>query len=440
MVWNRVKISSFLKERPDRIKPDQANELGLQRLEKINFSGKIHLNGNKPTRTGMILVKKGDLVISGINVEKGAVAVYQGDEDVLATIHYSSYEFDKEKIDVEYFKWFLKSEAFKSAINSQIKGGIKTELKPKKFLPLEIDLPDLDIQIEIRNRLNSVSDEINETIYIQYENDKLLSKLRQAILSEAVQGKLVPQDPNDEPAMVLLEKIKTEQRRLIKDNKIRKEKILSPLSEDKFPFELPNNWVWSRLSEIIVDRPRNGYSPKSVDYKTNVKNLTLSATSSGFFIPTHYKYVDIHIESESYLWLKKGDILIQRSNSRELVGTTAIFNGNDSEFIYPDLMIKVQPIFVESSYLVAVLSEKSVRESFMKKASGTSGTMPKINQSIVSNTLIPIPPLKEQIRIVEKIDQLMQLCDQLESQVKSNQKDSEALMNSVLREAFEVEA
>ena len=62
MVWKRVKISSFMKERPDRIKPDQANELGLHRLEKIDFSGRIHLNENKPTRTGMILVKKGDLV------------------------------------------------------------------------------------------------------------------------------------------------------------------------------------------------------------------------------------------------------------------------------------------------------------------------------------------------------------------------------------------
>src|SRR3989344_5301082 len=124
--WNNVKVGSFLTERKDRFEPDEANKLGLKRLYKIDFSGKIHLLDDKQTNTGMILVKKGDLVISGINVEKGAIAVYQGDGDILATIHYSSYEFDKSKIDIGYFKWFLKSRAFRKAVQTQTRGGIKT--------------------------------------------------------------------------------------------------------------------------------------------------------------------------------------------------------------------------------------------------------------------------------------------------------------------------
>ena len=105
------KISTFLKERPDRFKPIEANKLGLRRLNKIDFSGKIHLV-EKPTNTNMILIKSGDLVISGINVEKGALAVYQGEEDILATIHYSSYEFDESKRDIRialkiFLKWKL---------------------------------------------------------------------------------------------------------------------------------------------------------------------------------------------------------------------------------------------------------------------------------------------------------------------------------------------
>jgi len=86
----KTKISSFLKKRETRIKPIEANRIGLKRLNKIDFSGKMHLL-EKPTNTDMILIKKGDLVISGINVEKGAVAVYQGYEHILATIHYSAY-------------------------------------------------------------------------------------------------------------------------------------------------------------------------------------------------------------------------------------------------------------------------------------------------------------------------------------------------------------
>ena len=88
--WKKIKISSFLKERESRIKPLEANRMNLRRLNKIDFSGEIHLT-DKPTNTDMILIKKGDLVISGINVEKGAVSVYQGKEDILATIHYSAY-------------------------------------------------------------------------------------------------------------------------------------------------------------------------------------------------------------------------------------------------------------------------------------------------------------------------------------------------------------
>ena len=117
----KTKISTFLKERENRFKPDKANELSLKRLQKIDFSGNMHLLDNKKTNTNMILIKSGDLVISGINVEKGAVAVYQGDEDILATIHYSSYEFDRSKIDINYFKWFLKSDAFRKVI--QISGN-----------------------------------------------------------------------------------------------------------------------------------------------------------------------------------------------------------------------------------------------------------------------------------------------------------------------------
>src|SRR3989337_177117 len=126
--WEKVEISSFLTERQQRFKPAEANTLGLNRIEKIDFSGFIHTSNHKPTRTDMVLIKKGDLVISGINAEKGADSVYEGDEDVLATIHYSSYEVDKSKIDVEYFKWFLQSQSFLNILKEQAGGGIKTEL------------------------------------------------------------------------------------------------------------------------------------------------------------------------------------------------------------------------------------------------------------------------------------------------------------------------
>ncbi len=140
--WRKIKIGEFLFERAERYKPDDKIITGLKRIEKIDFSGNFHIV-QKPSKTDMILIYPSDLVISGINVAKGAMGVYRGNENVTATIHYSSYTFDTDKINVEYFKRFLKSTEFIRLLKDKVKGGIKTEIKPKHLLPLEIELPDI---------------------------------------------------------------------------------------------------------------------------------------------------------------------------------------------------------------------------------------------------------------------------------------------------------
>ena len=122
MSWKKVKLGDFLKVRDNRFKPNYEAIADLKRIDKIDFSGEIFIS-DKPSNTDMILVKKGDLVISGINVEKGAMAVYTGVEDITATIHYSSYRFNEDKIDVDFLKSFLKSIEFKTALKEQVPGG-----------------------------------------------------------------------------------------------------------------------------------------------------------------------------------------------------------------------------------------------------------------------------------------------------------------------------
>jgi type I restriction enzyme, S subunit len=429
MSWQKVKISSFLKEREDRIKPDEANEMGLNRLEKIDFSGNIHINTNKPTRTGMILVKKGDLVISGINVEKGALAIYEGNDDLLATIHYSSYSYDKNRIDIEFLKWFLKSDAFKSAINSQTKGGIKTELKPKRFLPLEIDLPDLNTQIEIRQRLNSVNSEINETVNIQYQNENYISKLRQAILSEAVSGKLVPQDSNDESANVLLEKIKAEKDNLVKDKKIRKEKTLPPITDEEIPYDLPKGWEWVRLGDIAnyghVEKieSKDIYSDEWLLDLEDIEKIT-----SKLLVKKKFKENPSKSSKNKFI---RGDILYGKLRPYLDKVIVAEENGVCTTEIVP-----IRPFIINSYYLRWYLKNKEFISYVNSLTYGVK--MPRLGTSDAERSLVSVPPLNEQKRIVEKIDQLMKLCDELEEQVKKNQTNSEKLMNAVLREAFEV--
>ena len=244
-----VKISSFLKERKIKLKPQAANCSGLQRIEKIDFSGKIYLSPVQ-TNTDMILVKSGDLVISGINVEKGALAIYTGEEDVLASIHYSTYEFDAEKIDIDYLKWFLKSNIFRKLLLKQTGSGIKKEIKARHLLPIEIHLPSLNRQHEIVRQIQGVADYIEEVNQQIQQQAKYAEMLRQSILQQAVEGKLCEQDPNDEPASVLLEKIKAEKERLIAEKKIKKQKLLPPISAEEKPFALPTGWTWCRLGNF----------------------------------------------------------------------------------------------------------------------------------------------------------------------------------------------
>ena len=94
-----------------------------------------------------------------------------------------------------------------------------------------------------------------------------------------------------------------------------------------------DSWKTGVLLDYIQEKPRNGYSPSAVDYPTAVKSLSLSATTSGTFNGTFYKYLDITVDDSSHLWLKKNDILIQRANSIEKVGTSAIYTDEDNEFI-----------------------------------------------------------------------------------------------------------
>lgn len=441
MNWERTTLSDFLIERDGRIKYEQANRLGLQRIRKIDFSGKIHLDADTDTKTDMIRVKRGDLVISGINAAKGAIAVYDGEEDVLATIHYSAYQFNPDRISVDFLKWFFKSAEFADLLKEQVAGGIKTELKPKHILPLQVKLPKLPEQLELANRLNQFQyKHSNFEQEITYQ-ESLIVQLKQAILQEAIQGKLTVDwraaHTDVETASELFQRIQAEKTRLTATKKLRPEKPLPEITPDEIPFEIPKGWEWCRLEALIEEKPRNGVSLKPVKYITGAKTLKLSATSSGIFDDTQIKYLDLKVDQDSHLWLRDGDILIQRANSLERVGTAAVYRGANLEFIYPDLMMKCRTVFPESTdFLYYVISSRTIRDYFKSKASGSAGNMPKINQGTVTSALIPLPPLAEQTALVEKVEALMTVCRALEVEIEHARAHAAYLLQAVLREAF----
>ncbi|MBP3366165.1 MAG: restriction endonuclease subunit S [Treponema sp.] len=430
--WKKVKIGDFLTEREGRYKPDDKLILKYQRLDKIDFSGTIHIS-NKPTKTDMILVYPGDLVISGINVAKGAITVYQGNEPVCATIHYSAYTFDDSKVDLDYFKLFVKRPAFVETLKQQVKGGIKTEIKPKHLLPLEISIPELSAQKQIAKTLSTKLANA-QNLSSEIEKQKSYAKqLRQNILQDAIEGKLTSdfRQKNQHNTKTVTSNQKNHDKKL---------NSLHPISREEIPFNIPDIWEWVRLGMIIESAPRNGYSPKAVDFETPIKTLKLGAVTSGIFDSTECKYINEEIPQDAYYWLKNGDILIERSNSLEYVGMSAIYTGNDNEFIYPDLLMRFR-VSNETltEYVHKALIAPFNRSYFMSKAKGDQKSMPKINQECVINTLIPLPPIAEQKEIIQLVKKYLTSIDLLDSEIQERKTYTKQLMQSILKDAFEEE-
>jgi type I restriction enzyme M protein len=166
------------------------------------------------------------------------------------------------------------------------------------------------------------------------------------------------------------------------------------------------DWPMVELGEVIEAKPKNGYSGKPVDRVTELKVLTLSATTSGKLDLTKFKYLNEDIPQNAACRCREGDIYLQRGNTAELVGTAALFDVDEPNFIYPDLMIRVRAdeAKIATRYLLTALQSQPVRDFLTRNAVGAAGSMPKINQGIVELVPIPLPPLATQQAIVAEIE------------------------------------
>lgn len=197
------------------------------------------------------------------------------------------------------------------------------------------------------------------------------------------------------------------------------------------------SWTRCKLIDILAEKPRNGYSPKPVDYITSYKSMTLSATTTGIFKPEFFKYIDQEIPEDSYLWLKPGDILIQRANSLEKVGMSAIYTGKEHEFIYPDLMMKlVLKEINNKKYIDYYLKSDRVLNYFRSNATGTAGNMPKINQKVVSETPLILPKKLEQNEIVRILDDMFAKEQQVKEAAETVLEQINLIKKSILSRVF----
>ncbi len=201
------------------------------------------------------------------------------------------------------------------------------------------------------------------------------------------------------------------------------------------PHSIPKHWLWVTLAKLITFGPQNGVSPKPTNDTKAPKALTLTATTSGYFDSTHYKHIELKEAACEHYWLSRGDVLFQRGNTREYVGIAAVFDGPERSFVFPDLMIRIRfSKSIDLRYIHTALISPPLRKYFSENATGASSSMPKISQGVLLNAPIPLPPLFEQHRILEKVDKLMALCNELEAKRTNTITTRRRLLKSTLKE------
>ena len=270
-----------------------------------------------------------------------------------------------------------------------------------------------------------------------FTTEQSIDQLKQTILQLAVMGKLVPQDPNDEPASELLKRIATEKEELVKQKKIKKQKPLPPISDDEKPFQLPKGWEWCRIGNLS-HYIEYGSSEKTVDSLPNgVPVLKMGDIQDGCVVLGEHKVISPELEELPNLYLRDGDILYNRTNSAELVGKTGIFKGPDNYYSFASYLIRIrcnaENIFPD--YLNLSMNTPKFRETqidpHIKKQCGQAN----VNGTLMKTMLVSLPSLKEQHRIVAKVDQLIAFCDQLKAKLADSKTTQLSLTDALVNGA-----
>ncbi len=368
----------------------------------------------------------------------------------------------KKDVNIEFIKAFLNSYCFWSQIVEMKAGSAQPNVNAEKLKVLVI--PDCDLEkqskavrlINEENNSESIRERINSVESVFWNNNQittelshqleLIRQLRQAFLREAMQGKLIPQDTADESAEILLGKIKAEKEKL----KVRtasgsdrlkrtKDKPLPEIKAEEIPFEIPNNWTWCRLGEIvstIFDGPFGSHL-KTADYTEkgiqvvrleNIGFMKFNIEKETFISEEKYKTLGQHTVYEN-------DVLVS-SFIADGVKTTLIPKLKHTAIAKADCFtLRTFENWAVKKFIVYALSSEPIYDDFLQYSHGM--TRLRINTTQLKKLMFPLPPLAEQKRIVEKLEKLMKYCDELAENIKHSKKNAEAVLQVALKEALE---
>ena len=390
----RVRFGNLLRPnlRPHILAFNQdANLVGMRWYGLGPFHRELK-SAEKIQKKSHFLIKAGDAIYNKLFAWKGAFGVVPEELDgMFVSDKFPTYELNRNKIDPRYLAWYFRqSDVWEQALKKSTGSAAisKLTLNPPQFLELDIPLPCVDRQKRIADQLDAHDARITEA--------KGLRAASVMQTDQIVQG----------AANALLSRYGTD----------------------------------STLGAVLLRMPRNGWSPKCDNIDGGTAVLTLTAVTGWNYSDVAFKRTSLPTLEGAHYWLKKGDLLITRSNTPEFVGHAAIYDGKPHPCIYPDLIMKltVDDTKVSAKFVWWWLRTKRVRDYIAAKAKGTSPTMKKISQPIVAG--IPFPSaisLKKQERIVEELEVLQAKVTTLKRLQFSTGVELDAILPTILDKAFQ---
>ena len=331
-------------------------------------------------------------------------------------------------INPNYIVNYLKSPYVDNLINSITYGVKMPRVGTETMTSLLVPIPPLEEQLRIVEKIDEVASAVSayDVAYQKTEalNSTFPESLKKSILQEAVQGKLVPQDPSDEPAEALLERIRTEKQRLIKEGKIKKDKHESVIFrrdnshyekldgverciDDELPFEIPENWCWCRLGTLVavLGGKRIPAGRKLTSDNTGHVYIRVSDMKDGGVNTDNLLYVpeDIYPSISKYI-ISSADVFITVAGTIGRVGKIpAELDGSNLTENADRLVFTI----IDQDWLILLLQSSLIQEQIIEAT--TKVGQPKLAIARIERLLVALPPVKEQHRIVQRIEELLPL-------------------------------
>lgn len=271
-----------------------------------------------------------------------------------------------------------------------------------------------------------------------FTTEQSIEKLKQTILQLAVMGRLVEQDAGDEPATKLVERVKADKALLIKNKEIKAQAKLKSTHQEETSRKMPGHWVSATLDDLSHVQGGIQKQPKRRPQEHRYPYLRVADVQRGFLMAcSDLPEFELFNDELRQYRLKEGDILVVEGNgSAEEIGRCAIWDGRVPNCVYQNHLMRVRPIVTNTSDYIALYLNSPLGINEMKRLAVTSSGLYNLSVGKIRSIPVPLPPLYEQIRIVQKVDELMALCDKLKERLNQANATRSQLAESVVEGAL----